>query len=131
MTVPEISRAVAPVGASSKVGSEAPALAKASGTGRQELVDGGKEFPRPASGALAPESIQRAAELVEQYLQQTSRSLRFAVDADSGVNMFTVLDSNTGEVVRQVPSEEVLAAARYITEHAGELPSGALLNTKT
>lgn len=131
MNVPELSQTLALSGLAKRADAQGAAAANASGTGRQELVKSGKEFPRPTGAAPESGALQRAAELVEQYLKDTSRNLRFQVDADTGVNIFTVVDANTGEIVRQVPSEEVLATALYISEHAGDVVSGALLDART
>jgi flagellar protein FlaG len=50
--------------------------------------------------------------------------LSFRVDESSGRTVITVLDATTREIVRQIPSEEVLALARAIET------SGALLDTR-
>ena len=130
MAIVEITRAIAPLVGSSMISTGPGSAAPKAEAGRQVVVDGGKPLP-PGSAAIAGSAqIEQAAAVVEKYLQESSRSLRFAVDAESGVNMFTVVDGSTGEVIRQVPSEEILAAARYIADHAGDVASGALLNTK-
>jgi len=49
------------------------------------------------------------------------RSLDVRVDAATGMTIVTILDSNTGEVVRQIPAEVVLRIAQYLdTELAGQ-----------
>lgn len=51
--------------------------------------------------------------------------LHFSVDTDSGTVVVKVVDTQTEEVIRQMPSEEALAMARGLKE-TGSL----LLNTK-
>ncbi|MEZ5480959.1 MAG: flagellar protein FlaG [Porticoccaceae bacterium] len=42
-----------------------------------------------------------------------------------------MLDSETSEIVRQIPSEEVLAISRYITEYAPDPVKGLLMNSES
>jgi flagellar protein FlaG len=57
-------------------------------------------------------------------MAERERSLIFRVDEASGRTVITVLDATTQEVVRQIPSEEVLVLARALEV------SGALLDTR-
>ena len=49
---------------------------------------------------------------LNELMAERERSLRFRVDEASGRTVITVLDATTHEVVRQIPSEELLALAR-------------------
>ena len=54
-------------------------------------------------------------EMVEQLntkLQETQRGLRFSVDDSSGRIIVKVIDVDTDEVIRQIPSEEMLTIMR-------------------
>jgi flagellar protein FlaG len=54
-------------------------------------------------------------EMVEQLntkLQETQRGLRFSVDDSSGRIVVKVIDVDTDEVIRQIPSEEMLTIMR-------------------
>ena len=62
-------------------------------------------------------SVQRLSELVKSV----QRDLQFSIDKESGKTVITVLDSTTEEVIRQIPSEEVLALARNIETLKGVL----------
>ena len=62
-------------------------------------------------------SVQRLSELV----QSVQRDLQFSIDQQSGKTVITVLDSTTEEVIRQIPSEEVLTLARNIETLKGVL----------
>jgi flagellar protein FlaG len=50
-------------------------------------------------------------EKLNDYLRQNSRNLQFRYDDSSGRTVITVIDAGTGDVVRQIPSEELLAMA--------------------
>jgi flagellar protein FlaG len=57
-------------------------------------------------------SIEAIAERLEAYMKSVSRSLEFRVDAGSGRTVISVRDSDTGELIRQIPGEEVLRLAQ-------------------
>jgi flagellar protein FlaG len=65
------------------------------------------------------EALRAKVEELNQNAQSIRRSLRFDVDDDTGITVITVRDRETDEVIRQIPSEELLALARYFAE-AGE-----------
>jgi flagellar protein FlaG len=66
--------------------------------------------PGPAKPAVP--SLEAVAQRLETYMKSVSRSLEFRVDAGSGRTVISVRDSDTGELIRQIPSEEVLRLAQ-------------------
>jgi len=60
---------------------------------------------------------------LNEIMSETQRSLRFQVDEASGRTVITVLDEITKEVVRQIPSPELLTVMRHLAR------IGALLDT--
>lgn len=66
--------------------------------------------------------VKKAAEAVNSVLRQfDSRSLQFSVDDDVGVNVVKVVDTQTKELIKQIPSEEMLALARALDKLQGML----------
>jgi flagellar protein FlaG len=57
-------------------------------------------------------------EKLTRALQATQRSLSFSVDENTGKTIVRVV-SSTGELVRQIPSEEALAIAASLAEGDG------------
>jgi len=45
-----------------------------------------------------------------------NRNLTFSVDENTDRSVVTVLDANSGDVIRQIPSEDVLALAERIQD---------------
>lgn len=90
--------------------------------------------PAPAASANVPapqpsaSEVQSAARQLQHYSANSGRTLEFQVDDQSGLTVVTVKDSSTGDVIRQIPNEEVVRLARLIQQdfHA----SNALLNVK-
>ena len=77
----------------------------------------------------AQEVVQAAADLSE-YLSSASRSLQINVDGELKSPIVTVLDTDTDEVIRQIPSEELVALARFAAKQGADatVVSGVLIN---
>ena len=58
--------------------------------------------------------VKQAARQLETFMASMNRYLEFKVDQDSGRTIVTVKDKSTGEVVRQIPSEEVMRLAHNL-----------------
>ena len=64
-----------------------------------------------------PESavqLENAVNEVSSFVKQTNSSLQFSIDRDSGKTMVKVVDASTNEIIRQIPSEEMLAMAKAL-----------------
>lgn len=85
---------------------------------RQAAAASGKESP-PGERTLdapAEESAARAVVDLNNYVQKVGREIRFTVDGESGETVIKVMNSKTDEVIRQIPSEELLALARFVRD---------------
>jgi flagellar protein FlaG len=58
--------------------------------------------------------VKQAAKQLETFMQSMNRYLEFRIDQDSGRTIVTVKDKTTGDVVRQIPAEEVLRLAQNL-----------------
>ena len=65
--------------------------------------------------------LKQAIAAANQHLKQVSNDLEFAVDTSSGRTVLRVIDASTKQVIRQFPSEEVLAITRAIDRFQGLL----------
>lgn len=74
-------------------------------------------------------SLEQALQDLNGYVQNVQRNLQFDVDDDSGHTVIRVVDSETDEVIRQIPSEEVLALARHL-KGMNEAEQGLFLKEK-
>lgn len=75
---------------------------------------------------LTAEQVEQMVKEVKQVVEQVAQNLRFSVDESTGRTVITVTDAATKEVIRQIPSEEMLAVARAL----GRL-QGLLLDKET
>lgn len=94
---------------------------------RQDVSFDGKVSPADAtqkvSQVVDPEQIQAAVDKIAAYVESLSRSLSIRVDDRSGAGGFVVQvqDATTEEVIRQIPSEEVLAISAAISQQVDSL----------
>ncbi len=58
------------------------------------------------------EVVAKAAADIQQFVQSMGRNLNFSIDETTGYHVVRVVNPNTGELVRQLPSEELLKIAR-------------------
>lgn len=58
------------------------------------------------------ETVAKAAEQIQQFVQSMGRNLNFSIDETSGYHVVRVINPDTGELVRQLPSEELLKISR-------------------
>ena len=65
------------------------------------------------------EVMQRAADQIRGYLADSGRDLNVFVDDSAGYYVTTVVNPNSGEVVRQIPADETLRIARNVQEMPG------------
>ena len=109
--------------------SRLPARAEATNSRPVREVAASATAPRIATNETQPESTdaERSSDAEELDMAQTvnrlndliqtvRRELRFSVDDASGDTVITVIDSETEEVVRQIPPEEVLTLVAHLQE---------------
>lgn len=62
---------------------------------------------------------------INELVHELQRELHFAVDNQTGETVVKVVDRATDEVVRQIPSEEVLRLRQRLAEMTGVLFDGS------
>ncbi|PLC06475.1 hypothetical protein CY658_05435 [Variovorax sp. RO1] len=70
-----------------------------------------------------PVQIEMAVKSVNASLESRSISLQFEVDRDTDKLIVKVVDRSNGEVIRQIPTEEVVRIAKVMDQQAGLLVS--------
>jgi flagellar protein FlaG len=97
-----------------------PVSAAKTGSPRQELPGTGqKDTPEPNA------DLRQAVDRLNDMARTLKRDLQFRVDETTDRVVVTVVDSETQEMIRQIPSEEVLALARSLS-----MTQGSMVNTR-
>jgi len=60
--------------------------------------------------------VQKAAEQLQNFVQSMGRDLSFSVDPTTGYHTVTVVNPSTGEVIRQLPTEELIKLAKSMAQ---------------
>jgi flagellar protein FlaG len=71
----------------------------------------------PQGGKNPPQEIPKIESVTRQidsFLRSINRSLQFQLDPATGQMVATLIDAETGDVIRQVPGEEALRIAERI-----------------
>ncbi|WP_060508311.1 flagellar protein FlaG [Pseudomonas sp. NBRC 111124] len=62
------------------------------------------------------EKVKNAVSQIEKFLSESKRNLEFSTDEQSGQVVVKVIASATGELIRQLPSEEALRIAHSLND---------------
>ena len=67
------------------------------------------------------EQLKEAVKATNDFVNLVNNSVEFSLDDDTGATVVKVIDKETKEVVRQIPSEEMLAIAKALDTVQGLL----------
>jgi len=82
---------------------------------RHVAAASGQELPLDrAEERASVQQVESAVSKISDFVQNFQRDLQFSVDKDSDRLVVKVVDSETQEVIRQIPSEEMLRIARSL-----------------
>lgn len=70
--------------------------------------------------ASRSDQLQKAVVAISEYVQSINRDLQFSVDEETERTVIKVIDSASGELIRQIPDEVFLELARKLNDD-GEL----------
>lgn len=67
------------------------------------------------------EDVSKAVERLNSVVSSFNRSLQFSIDEDTKLNVVRLVDVQSKETIRQIPSEEALSIAKAIDKLQGLL----------
>ena len=76
----------------------------------------GVAIEQVASQQTSSEQLQNAVEGINLTMRQLNQNLEFSVDTGTNKTIVKMVDTQTGELIRQFPTEETLAIARSIDQ---------------
>lgn len=82
----------------------------------QEAKGSSNHHPPPS-----PEQLDKMVDELNSFIQDVRRELRFSVDRDSGRTVIKVIDSESQEVIRQIPPEDVKGMTELLDGRSGLL----------
>lgn len=105
--VPETAKSQSSEGA--EKGSALSAVADAA---QAKVVADKQQAEKPATRA----ELEKAMNNIQEFVQSVRRDINFSLDDGNGRVVVKVTDANSGDVIRQIPSEEALKLAENLTE---------------
>ncbi len=121
MSIQSISNASASMQAMAAAPARSQTESTASVETRPENVQQNANPQEQAQRVPSAGELQKALEEVEKAVAPMAQSLQFSLDKDSGRTVVKVMDTDTNEVIRQIPSEEVLAISKAVDKLKGLL----------
>ena len=73
--------------------------------------------PTPAEQQTTPAQLKNVVDNINMALKQTNKNLEFSVDESTKKPVFQLKDTETGDLIRQFPTEEMLAISRSIDQY--------------
>ena len=65
--------------------------------------------------------VEAAVKAVKEFIQPMASNLAFEMDDDSGRTVIKITEASSGELIRQIPSEEMLEIAKALDRLQGLL----------
>ena len=84
-----------------------------------EVVPASETSTRVIEQAANRPEIERALEQVQVMMDLRDRSISFQRDNEAGTEVIRITNESTGEVIRQMPSDELLGFMRNLTKMLG------------
>ena len=73
---------------------------------------------------LNKEERERLVEQMNSFISSINKGLSFRVDEESGKEVVTIYEADTGDIIRQIPDEEMLEILRRRREQTARYSSG-------
>ena len=82
-----------------------------------KAIESSKFEPSEVGKSSQPtkEVVAKAAEQLQNFVQSMGRNLSFSVDQETGYHVVRVMNPDTNEMIRQLPSEELLRIAKNMS----------------
>ena len=92
--------------------------------GKDSGVEADKKSPAPVSPPPTRDQVAQAAARIEKVLRGTTSRLEFEIDPDidrMDKVVIKILNGESGEVIRQIPAQELVDLAKHLDDSKGLL----------
>lgn len=89
-----------------------PAVTQTTGVKGVAAGNDREKIEKPAP--LSIEQIEQTVDEIRRQIAPVDQNLLFTIDKDTGKTIVRLIDSSTKEILRQIPSEELVAIARAL-----------------
>ena len=111
--------AIQQIGASGPAASVA--LTRAGPSDTASTAKSATSVPENPVPSPSPQQLAKAIDQIKRMIEPVAQNLQFSIDGESGRTVVRVVDTQTKEVIRQIPSEEIMAIDRALSKLQGLL----------
>lgn len=86
---------------------------------KEESTSSSEQAKEANKAPLTPQQLEKVAQQLQDFVGEMNRGLVFSVDKDSGRDVIKVIDKDSGDLVKQYPSEEVLTLVAKLSDMVG------------
>lgn len=97
------------------------ATSKAGNGVTTETISKEQQTPSINSAKVSDDQLKDIVKVVNDFVKPFNDTLLFSIDKDTGTTVVKVVDTETEEVIKQIPSEEMLALAKALDQLRGLL----------
>jgi flagellar protein FlaG len=97
---------------------------------QQQLEAASQNQQSEESSEKVKEDLTRHVKQMNEFIQSVQRDLKFSVDDESGKTIVKIYNTQTNELVRQIPSAEALKLAERIRAGKENGTSGYILKVE-
>lgn len=77
-------------------------------------LPGGNELPRREVAEIPERDLSTVVSSLNDYAQNVKRDLQFSMDETTGRTVITVRDSESNEIIREIPPESAVALESFL-----------------
>ncbi|ROV58774.1 flagellar protein FlaG [Vibrio ponticus] len=81
-----------------------------------------------AQQTLSEKEREKAVEHMNDFISSMNTGLSFRTDEQSGRDVVTIYEQSTGDIIRQIPDEELLEVLRRLRDQTARYSSGLLID---
>ena len=74
---------------------------------------------QPNKALMSTVQLEKVAQNLQDFVGEMNKGLEFSVDKASGRDVIKVIDKNSGDLIKQYPTEEVLDLVSKLSEATG------------
>jgi flagellar protein FlaG len=120
MDISSVQRSLSPPveGAKAELGQPTAALTAAGSVGQNVVkgIDAQQATPPETQPEASRDEVEAAVATIQDFVQSVRRNLNFSLEEASGRVVVKVVDAGSGDLIRQIPSEEALQLAEGLSD---------------
>lgn len=85
----------------------------------KQIIKSSSSLQQGTESSQKPPSLEDAVKHLADFVASASSEINFSIDQSSGTQVVKIMDKNSQEVIRQIPSEEAIHLAQALDKLQG------------